>query len=48
LGNITQIVDDIVIGENAFRNCPAGGEIWASQKQVAQDFLDAVHEKNPA
>jgi hypothetical protein len=38
LGNITQIVDDIVIGDNAFNNVPASGEIWAIQKQVVQDF----------
>jgi hypothetical protein len=48
LGNVTEIADTIVIGDNAFLNCPAGGEIWATSKQVAQDFLDAVHEKNSA
>jgi hypothetical protein len=45
LGNITQVADEIAIGDNAFASVPAGGEIWATQKQVAQDFLDAVHEK---
>jgi hypothetical protein len=48
LGNITEIVDTIVINDYAFTSVPAGGEIWATSKQVAQDFIDAVHEANPA
>jgi hypothetical protein len=48
LGNITEIPESIEIGDDAFNSIPAGGEIWATSKQVAVDFLYAVHEKNPA
>jgi hypothetical protein len=34
LGNIAEIADSIVINDNAFASVPAGGEIWATSKQV--------------
>jgi hypothetical protein len=48
LGNIGAIADTIVINDNAFASVPDGGEIWATSKQVAVDFLEAVHAKNSA